>query len=357
MNKHRQVYLALRERLSTRKFKEGSRLPTAHSLAESFGVSYLTVHAALRDLVRDGWLVRHPGKGTFVTDAAGIKRRPNVAHLAVVMPRHEEMTPIHGSDFALSFLHGCSVQAEEHGGELVTCSLPSKVTGDEIVTAVERLASSFDGVIFEGDQYAEVMQGLRSKRIPFVVGGTLRPYEAVVHYDRENAVRQGVEHLIELGCRHLAFIGSTKKSAKQGMDALKSVYFMDTLKRHGLPHGPDCIKHATTVAEAAAAAEVLLRQSPRPQGIFVDNPLKAEGVVRAVHGLGLHIPRDITLLGYGFISPNRELPAFPTVMIPALDIGRESVVLLDQIIQGRVQLPVHRFLRAKLVAGGSRGRT
>src|SRR5699024_2740207 len=37
-------------------------------LATQFGVSRMTANKAIRDLVQDGLLVRHPGVGTFVTD-------------------------------------------------------------------------------------------------------------------------------------------------------------------------------------------------------------------------------------------------------------------------------------------------
>ncbi|MBN1148256.1 MAG: GntR family transcriptional regulator, partial [Anaerolineales bacterium] len=45
---------------------EGQAIPPEHELAELYGVSRLTVRRALEELVRQHWLVRRQGVGTFV---------------------------------------------------------------------------------------------------------------------------------------------------------------------------------------------------------------------------------------------------------------------------------------------------
>src|SRR3954454_17035951 len=46
----------------------GSAIPSERQLSTDLGVSRLTVRAALDDLVRDGYLVRRRGSGTFVSE-------------------------------------------------------------------------------------------------------------------------------------------------------------------------------------------------------------------------------------------------------------------------------------------------
>ena len=45
----------------------GDAIPSERQLSADFGVSRLTVRAALDDLVREGYLVRRHGSGTFVS--------------------------------------------------------------------------------------------------------------------------------------------------------------------------------------------------------------------------------------------------------------------------------------------------
>ncbi len=47
--------------------QSGDRFPTDRELTELFGVSRITVHQAVKDLVRFGYLLRIQGKGTFVS--------------------------------------------------------------------------------------------------------------------------------------------------------------------------------------------------------------------------------------------------------------------------------------------------
>ena len=46
----------------------GDAIPSERQLSADFGVSRLTVRAALDDLVREGYLVRRHGSGTFVSE-------------------------------------------------------------------------------------------------------------------------------------------------------------------------------------------------------------------------------------------------------------------------------------------------
>jgi GntR family transcriptional regulator len=46
----------------------GDAIPSERQLSADLGVSRLTVRAALDDLVREGYLVRRRGSGTFVSE-------------------------------------------------------------------------------------------------------------------------------------------------------------------------------------------------------------------------------------------------------------------------------------------------
>jgi len=48
------------------RFQEGDPFPSERELVEQYGVSRITVRRAVDELVREGYLVAHQGKGTFV---------------------------------------------------------------------------------------------------------------------------------------------------------------------------------------------------------------------------------------------------------------------------------------------------
>ncbi|MGT2463593.1 GntR family transcriptional regulator [Sinomonas atrocyanea] len=57
-------------RLAKEELAPGDRLPSERALMDAYGVSRITVRAAIGRLVTEGHLVRAPGKGTFVADSA-----------------------------------------------------------------------------------------------------------------------------------------------------------------------------------------------------------------------------------------------------------------------------------------------
>lgn len=66
------LYLQLKkqllENISAGVYSKGQKIPTENELAQIFSVSRITVRKALKELEQEGLLVRHQGKGTFVTD-------------------------------------------------------------------------------------------------------------------------------------------------------------------------------------------------------------------------------------------------------------------------------------------------
>ena len=63
---YQQIIDALQARIRDGKLPTGTKLPTVRELAESLGVTRLTVHNAYRQLKRDGWIESTVGRGTFV---------------------------------------------------------------------------------------------------------------------------------------------------------------------------------------------------------------------------------------------------------------------------------------------------
>ncbi|HPX71584.1 MAG TPA: GntR family transcriptional regulator [Acholeplasmataceae bacterium] len=57
----------IKESIQNGTFKKGDLLPSENVLKDKYNVSRMTVRQALTNLVNDGYLYRHKGKGTFVS--------------------------------------------------------------------------------------------------------------------------------------------------------------------------------------------------------------------------------------------------------------------------------------------------
>jgi len=65
--KYAQIREKLRAQIASRQLAPGERLPSESELAQSFGVSRMTVRQALLDLLTEGLVHRQHGVGTFVS--------------------------------------------------------------------------------------------------------------------------------------------------------------------------------------------------------------------------------------------------------------------------------------------------
>ena len=71
---HQKLYVQLidifKKKMGSKEWTVGSQLPTEEDLCKMYGLSRATVRAAVLELVRQGYLFRQQGKGTFVKQLA-----------------------------------------------------------------------------------------------------------------------------------------------------------------------------------------------------------------------------------------------------------------------------------------------
>ena len=74
-----QIATDLRDRIAEGEFPPGERFPSLRKLSTEYGVAEMTVHAAVRELQRDGLLVSVSGRGSYVRKEADVERNPEGA--------------------------------------------------------------------------------------------------------------------------------------------------------------------------------------------------------------------------------------------------------------------------------------
>ena len=67
--RYRQVKDHIVKLINTGELKANDRVPSEHSLVQTFGIARMTAHRALRELSEEGYVTRLAGVGTFVADA------------------------------------------------------------------------------------------------------------------------------------------------------------------------------------------------------------------------------------------------------------------------------------------------
>lgn len=348
--KRRQVYQALREYIQHARVPAGSQMPTTHTLARQFGVSYVTMHTALDDLVREGWLVRHQGKGTFVSEGPKSSPRPKATHIAMVLPPQEDIRASGNSEIVLNFVQGCTLGCNAQGSDLAMVSLPSTPAVRDLEAAIQTLGR-YDGAIFVGTQFAPLMAELKRLHYSYVLlAGGDPALGCEVNYDRPMAVRSAVRHLIEHGYRRIGFLGRMDSSPAAKFDDFRA-----TLQEHSLELEPSVCEHCALIEEAQLAARRFLGNTAIPEAVFVDNYYKAEVLVRLAEYHQLRVPEDLAVMAYGTEHAGGIQPPLSLMEVPGMEMGREAALLLDRLIRGNAVPSTQRILQAHLVIRRSCG--
>jgi LacI family transcriptional regulator len=71
-----------------------------------------------------------------------------------------------------------------------------------------------------------------------------------------------------------------------------------------------------------SAMAKLLKLRRRPTAVMASNDLTAIGMMREIHAAGLHVPGDISVLGFDDIEISNFLqPPLTTIRVPRAEIG------------------------------------
>lgn len=151
--------------------------------------------------------------------------------------------------------------------------------------------------------------------------------------------RRATEHLLQLGHRHMGFLGSiTSPSVNQ----MRYLGFCDALAANNL--SPETMPAAVckhSFSEAAIAAKQLITShQPTPTALVCHNDLIAFGATLGLYELGLTPGQDVSLIGFDDIEAAANWrPPLTTMSIEARQIGRHAGTLLANRMEN-MALPV-----------------
>lgn len=217
------------------------------------------------------------------------------------------------------------------------------------------LERKVDGVaIMTSEMDLGLIKELSSRGVPmvFMDVGQIGPKMSHVAVDYGNGVRQAVDHVVELGHRHIAFISGPLDlhSARTRRQA-----FLEAMRAHGLSPEKKMVREGTHTAEGGREAmQGLLRLSKKPTAVIASNDWTAIGALNAIASAGLRVPQDISLVGFDDIPlVSYTTPPLTSVQISAADVGSVAFQALFGLIAGdRIEGDVYQ-IPAKLVIRAS----
>jgi DNA-binding LacI/PurR family transcriptional regulator len=332
---------------------------TMKDIARELGISVSTVSRALKDsprisAERRAMIQQYAREHNFTPNVlAESLRRSKVQPIKVIGVIIPEFTHFYFSSVlagieeeasARGYLIMVAQSGESYEREVRICQsfYENKVCGIIVSQAkdthrydhFERLMEAGVPLVF----YDRICTGVNASRV--VVDDYMGAFNAVTH-------------LIETGCKRIAFYGSapTMEISKNRFNGYK-----DALLKHGLKFDESITRICDNRADAEAITPELLEGEHVPDGFFAVNDDTAIGILYTAKRMGFRVPDDISICG--FTNGQRAVacdPMLTTVEQRGVKVGEEAAdILIDQ-VEGILprDKAERRVVRTRLVVRGT----
>jgi DNA-binding LacI/PurR family transcriptional regulator len=307
--------------------------PTSRDIADIAGVSQATVSRALRNspLVRKETRDRIQAIARelnyFVNrNAAGLRTHQSNT-IALLLFDDADQTDTRMNLFLMSLLDNI-VRAASRLGYDVLVSLQQLHDDWHIQYQASHRA---DGLILLGYgdylEYREKLAALTNANTRFMIWGPLVKDQPGHSFgcDNEDGGFQATRHLIDVGRRNIAYLGSTSRRSPEH-DARFAGY-VRALREAGISRNAELTFAAdNSEHQGQRAAEQLLASGQAFDAIFASTDLIAIGAMRALRDAGLRIPDDVSVVGFDDMPLAAYVsPALTTVQQNA-ELGAQALV-------------------------------
>jgi DNA-binding LacI/PurR family transcriptional regulator len=171
--------------------------------------------------------------------------------------------------------------------------------------------------------------------------------------DNFNSAYKATQHLIRLGRKNIAFLGGISEHSPEFQQRYNG--YLKALTDAGLTHDTQLQVDAETAEESGYKATLVLQQRRLPfDAIFGASDLIAIGAMQALEEAGLHIPNDVSVVGFDDIPmASYTHPPLTTVQQNTTLAGELLVENLLKQVEGET---IKSFLLpAELIVRGSCG--
>jgi LacI family transcriptional regulator len=330
-------------------------MATIHDVAHDAGVSPTTVSRYLNNRIE----LPAPTAARIDAAIAKLDYRPNLLAKRLSTGKSEAVglvTPEIGNPFFAELAAAVEDEAERHGYAVFMSSTRGDVSRE--IASLERLRDRHvDGLILMTNQPDDGrLAGLiRDNGNVVLMDEDISGVEAPrIFVENERGAYLATRYLIGLGHRAIAMIGGpeglfTVKERRRG--------FERAMEESGCPIRPEQVRLGAYTREfGRTAARAILTAPEPPTAILACSDYLAMGVMQEIREHGLHVPGDMSLVGFDDM-PFAELidPALTTIRQPIAAMGRLGFQTLLALMnhqqpQMLTRLPVELIERKSVAA-------
>ena len=332
---------------------------TMKDIARELGVSVATVSRALSDSPSisrkrrqaiQQFAREHNYFPNVIAEQLRHSRRNPSRAIGVIVP---ELVHYYFS----SILDGIETEASSRGYHLIVAK--SNESYDREVQICEAmLRNKVCGIIVsqakDTERYDHFLH-LEAAGVPLVFYDRICPAlnASRVVVDDYMGTMNAVSHLIETGCRRIAFYG-----APMNMEIAKNRFngYRDALYKHGLALDEGVVRICDNRADAERITPAMMQMDDRPDAFFAVNDETAIGILSLVKHMGFSVPDDVSICGFtnGFRATVCD-PMLTTVEQRGSQVGKEAADILIGLVEGSLPRDhaEKRIVKTRLVLRGT----
>jgi LacI family transcriptional regulator len=198
-------------------------------------------------------------------------------------------------------------------------------------------AKQIDGMILSTPRLNDkALKALENMDIPTVMMGSITGSRLpFVDVDNAKAAEKATSYLIGLGHRNIACISNAPPEYTAAPERVAG--FKNTLHRMDIPVEDSLIRYADFDPESGYESMKSLLQGGRPfTAAFIASDNVAIGAKAALREAGLHIPDDVSLVGFDDIPwAKYSDPPLTTIQLPAESLAQSACTLLLDLINDK----------------------
>ncbi len=303
---------------------------TIKDIARHLNVSVATVSRAMRDMPE----IKPETRDAVLKLAKEWDYQPNILATSLVKSRTKTIgviVPDLAYHFFASVIKGIEEEAIARGYSLLLTQT-SELYERELTNVQNLSRGQVEGFIISLSQETtdfEHLKRLQRKGIPLVFfdrdAGEIDVTKVMV--DNVNAAFEATNHLIENGCKRIAFLAGPSSVTVSNQ---RQTGYLQALDHAGLQTDPTLIVHGNYNLQKIIELTNYLFELPNPpDGLVVVSDRLAVGAIKALKAKNIKIPEDVAIVSFND-EPVCTIvsPSLTSVAQPTMEIGRMATSLL-----------------------------
>lgn len=321
------------------------------------GVSPSTVSRVLSGSVRVSEIKRNRvyqavAELHYDIDKSSQKGNPGDSKLGIVIPKHAAID-LAGHPAFSTAISSFEEEVKQQGRTSELILLDEQLFKNFAILAEREMDAYF--ILGTNEEQEDILLPyLRDKHLPYIILNRWVNDKFInyVNIDDAVAAQQATEYLIQLKHEKMAFIGGNKNFRNS---RLRIKGFEIALEKAGLPVNPQYILQGEyTEAYGYQVGDELFAMNDRPTAALVSSDIIAAGLQRKLRELGMKLPEDFSMVGWGdFTIASYVTPALTTIRMPTSEMGTQAAIALDNMIRYPDVMGTHILMKAPLIVRDS----